>query len=204
MLHTQTSHKKNKITKERKKERKKRPKLQNLTLTLSYFLKPSQIFLLVRKKEKPKPRRLLLLNPSLNNTTSHLLKKPLVRKTIASNPSLLLRLLLPQPGFFLSPNLKLPRPLRHDFQHSTRLSPYPKSSPNQQRERRGEERRQNHSQASNQSRKTGKEETEEATTTLPSPLPLQKTNPPKKKKKPQENGEKKTEKNEGNSGRTWV
>jgi hypothetical protein len=114
----------------------------------------------------------------------------LVRKTIASNPSLLLRLLLPQPGFFLSPNLKLPRPLRHDFQQTTRLSPYSKSSPNQQRERRGEERRQNHSQASNQGRKTGKEETEEATTTLPS----RKQTPKKKKKNHRKMGKKKQRK----------
>jgi hypothetical protein len=127
-----------------------------------------------------------------------------VRKTIASNPSLLLHLLLPQPGFFLSPNLKLPLLLHHDFQHTTRLSLYPKNSQNQQHKGRGEERRKNHSQASNQGRKTGKEEIEEATTTLPSPLHLQKTNPKKKKKTPQKNGEKKTEKNEGNSGRKWV
>jgi hypothetical protein len=115
----------------------------------------------------------------------------LVRKTIASNPSLLLRLLLPQPGLFLSPNLKLPLPLHHHFQHTTRLSPYTKSSQNQQHKTRGEERRQNHSQTSHQGRKTGKEETEEETTTLPSPLPLQKTNQKKKKKHHRKMGKKK-------------
>jgi hypothetical protein len=44
----------------------------------------------------------------------------------------------------------------------------------------------------------------EATTTLPCLLPLQKTNRKKKKKAPQKYGGKKTEKNERNSGRTWV
>jgi hypothetical protein len=157
----------------------------------------------VRKKEKPKPRRLLLLNPSLNNTTSQLLKKPLVRKTIASNPSLLLR--LPQPGFFLSPNLKLPLPLHHDLQQTTRLSlslPKKLSKSATQKKRRGEATKPLTSIKPRQRNRKGGNR--EATTTLPCLLPLQKTNRKKKKKAPQKYGGKKTEKNERNSGRTWV